>query len=170
MSPLAWGLLVAAALFAAFVVFKSRFPLAGRNPAIRDARERLAAAKAKAREARRDPARRAEALREAALIALDELGRPNLAASYARRAARAAPDDPESLHVAALAMRRARRYAALEKLLWRRLDQEIGQEVSVQELLALYEGPLKRPEQARVLRALWDCHRASRGLNEAGSR
>ncbi len=155
MSPLGIGLLVATALFALFVLFKSRYSLAGKDPARREARARFAEAKARAHAARSDSTLRARALREAALVALEDLGRPNLAASYARRAARAAPEDPESIRVAALAMRRAHRYAALEKLLWRRLDHSVGCESTFAELLALYEGPLKRPEQARVLRALW---------------
>ncbi|NOY89987.1 MAG: hypothetical protein GXP55_02170, partial [Deltaproteobacteria bacterium] len=65
--------------------------------------------------------------------------------------------------IAALAMRRAHRYAALEKLLWRRLDRAIGCESTFAELLSLYEGPLKRPEQARVLRSLWARRSASSG-------
>ncbi|NOY89986.1 MAG: hypothetical protein GXP55_02165, partial [Deltaproteobacteria bacterium] len=88
MSPLGIGLLAATALFALFVLFKSRYSLAGKDPARRAARVRFGEAKARARVARDDPAARAEALREAALVALEELGRPNLAASYARRAAR----------------------------------------------------------------------------------
>lgn len=155
MSPLGIGLLVATGLFGLFVLLKSRYSLVGKQPGLKEARQRFAAAKARARASHADPEAHATALREAALIALEELSRPNLAASYARRAARAAPNDGESIRVAALAMRRAHRYAALERLLWRRLDQELGEESSFRELIALYEGPLKRPAQARVLRALW---------------
>jgi len=159
MNPLAIGILVVTGVFAVFVLLKSRYSLAG-NEGAREARARFSEAKARARAAVNNPSARAQALRDAALVALKDLHRPNLAASYARRAARAAPDDPESIRVAALAMRRAHRYAALEKLLWRRLDREVGCEVTFTELLALYEGPMKRPAQARVLRALW-AHRPS---------
>ncbi|MDH5492794.1 MAG: hypothetical protein OEY14_12645, partial [Myxococcales bacterium] len=118
-----------------------------------EGRKRLAEAKARARAAAQG-AEKAAALRQAAQIALDSLGRPNLAASFARRALRADPSDDESIHIVALAMRSAQRYRALEKLLWRRLDADGDDQRAFEELTSLYEGPMRRPEQARVLRRL----------------
>lgn len=152
-----WGLLVAVVLFVGFLVFKSRLPLVGADPARANARKRIADAKRRARDSGADRARRARAWRDAAGIALDELRRPNLAASYARRAERADPDDAESVGMLARVLRRATRYRALEKLLWRRLaDDKRGDawDRAFDELLSLYEGPLRRPAQARVLRKL----------------
>ncbi len=150
-------LLSVAGVFVVFLVVKSRLELF-RDPALARARRRLAAARTRAKEAKDDPAARAEAYRSAARIALEELGRPALAASLARRAEAADPDDPASVRLLARAMRRADRHRALEKLLWRRLDAQgpraAGSQAVWNELLALYEGPLRRPAQARVLRAL----------------
>ncbi len=148
-------LLVVAGVFVAFLVVKSRIELV-RDPAMARARRRLAAAKARARAKSGDPQAQAAAYREAAVVALEELGRPGLAASLARRADAADPDGPDSLRLLARAMRSAERHRALEKLLWQRLDAG-PTEVSPQiwdELLALYDGPLRRPAQARVLRSL----------------
>lgn len=155
--PAGWALLAAVALFLGWLLLKSRVSLAGQDPRRAEGRKRLAEAKARARAAKGDAALRARALRDAAIIALEDLGRPNKAASYARRALRADPDDGESIRVVALAMRRAQRYRALEKLLWRRLASGVDSQSEARafaELLALYEGPMRRPAQAQVLRRL----------------
>jgi hypothetical protein len=57
----------------------------------------------------------------------------------------------------ALTLRRSARYSALERFLWQRLaDLEASDasafERAFEELVALYEGPLRRPETARALR------------------
>ncbi len=157
--PASWILLVAAGCFLVFLLVKSRIPLVARDPASAHARKRIAEAKHEARAAESDPARRARAWREAATIALEELGRPDLAATFAARAERADPSDPASLATLASAFRGANRFRALEKLLWRRLaaepdPQSESYERAFQELLDLYEGPLRRKEQAKVLRDL----------------
>ncbi len=154
MDPTRIALLSAVALFLLFVIVKLRFPLFA-DPAMVDARKKMIDAKKRARE--QSGAERARAWRQAADIALEDLGRPNLAASYARRAYRADPDDGESLAVVSRAMIRARRYGALEKLLWRRLAKDPTperREHLFAELLRLYDGPMRRPSQAKVIREL----------------
>lgn len=154
-----WALLAAVLFFVAFLVVRSRIAIF-RDPELASARKRLGAAKQRARQAKEDPSARAAAYREAATIALDELGRTGLAASYARRADRAHPEGKHSLQLLARAMSRGQRHRALEKLLWRRLDDtdlesERAQAI-VEELVRLYEGPLRRRATASVLRRLWD--------------
>lgn len=150
-----WALLAAGLSFVLFMVVKTRFPF-WLDDEGREARDRLAQAKERVRSASEGPAR-AAALREAARVALEEVGRPNLAASLARRAERADPDSPDSVSMMAAAMRRASRYRALERQLWRKLasvSSGPAHDRAFDELLALYEGPMRRPEQARVLRRL----------------
>ena len=152
-----WGLLAAVVLFVVFLLVKTRLPLAGRDPALVEARRRLADAKRRAREAGRDPERRARAWRDAASIALDELGRPGLAATFARRAERADPRDQEAVGLLAVAMRQGSRVRALERLLYRRVAEDADGPAgrrALQELIELYDGPLQRPEQAAALRRL----------------
>jgi len=162
MTPTRWAVLAAVGLFVVFLLLKSRVALAGSDPAVAKAREKIQAAKKRAREAR-EPAGKAAAWRDASSVALDELERPGLAASYARRANRADPDDARNLRMLIDTMRRAGRYKSLEKLLWKRLDaaplEDERAERLFGELLALYEGPMRRPEKARVLRALWSRER-----------
>lgn len=145
--------LAAVLLFVTFLLAKSRISF-DRDPNRIEGRRKLVEAKARARDARGDPLRRAQAFREASRIALEELSQPNLAASFARRAMKADPHDLESVQAVAAAMLSARRYRALEKLLWRRLDEEGFEGEVFERLIELYEGPMRRPEQARVLRAL----------------
>ncbi|MEM9073910.1 MAG: hypothetical protein AAGE52_35790 [Myxococcota bacterium] len=148
-------ILIAVGVFGAFLLLKSRIPLF-RDPALVRARKSIAAAKQEARRSRGP--KRASAFRRAATLALEDLGRPALAASFARRADKADPTSPENVRLLARAMRSAERHRALERLLWRRLDEasidsERGNRI-FQELLGLYEGPLRSRAQARVLRAL----------------
>ncbi len=158
----AWALLTAVVLFVIFVVLKSRLSL-GRDPDTAEARKQLIKAKQRVRAAKGDPDARAAALREASQIALDDLQRPGLAASFARRADRADPSSSEGLKLLARAMRQSERYRALERLLWRRLAEvELGTSRSgdlFDQLFELYEGPLRRSAQAKVLRTLIEAHR-----------
>lgn len=151
-----WALFVAGLVSALFLVLKSRWSIWSRGPNP-EGYQKLAVARKRAREAT-DPTARARALRDAAHVALEELGRPNLAATYARRAERADPTSAESVGLLALALRRATRYRALERQLWRKLaeegDPDPARERAFDELLALYDGPMNRPEQARALRRL----------------
>jgi hypothetical protein len=99
---------------------------------------------------------RARALVRAARIALDQLHRPRLAARHAEWAHRLAPGLPEVVEVASIALVKARRVRALERLLWLSAEAELeGAERHARDaLIALYEGPMKRPERARAIR-LW---------------
>ena len=92
-----------------------------------------------------------------AVVALEELRSPALAATFALRAEAADPADVESIGVLAQAFRQANRYHALERLLWRHLAQDSDHKANVRafdELISLYEGPMKRPLQAQALKRL----------------
>jgi hypothetical protein len=148
-------LLGAGVLFALFLLLKMLRPATRRSPTQRQAAERLAALKQQATDPARSPAERAATLRSAAGIALDELGRPGLAASYARRADRLDPDQADTVGLLALALRRQARFAALERLLWRKLGEASAPSVMQrvrEELVGLYDGPLRRPEVAAAFR------------------
>lgn len=147
-------LLVAGLLFALFVLSKI-VPLRSRDGAARAARKRLAEIKARAADHTKSASERAAALREAATLALEELRRPGLAASLARRAERVEPGSAAGLGLLATALRRQSRYRALERLLWQRLTDgapEALERRALDELIRLYEGPLDRPEIAAALR------------------
>lgn len=149
------ALLAAGVLFALFLLAKLLRPRAGRTPAQREAAERLNALKQQAREPERSVHERAALLRTAAGIALDELGRAGLAASLARRADRLDPAHAEGVGLLALALRKQARFAALERMLWRKLADAAAPAVvqrAREELERLYDGPLKRPEIAAALR------------------
>lgn len=151
-------LLLGGAGFAAFLLLKVLTAFGGRDGASYEARRRVLAAKKRGSDRSLPGAQRAAALREAANAALEELGRPALAAALARRAERLDPTHAaDATGLLALALRRGARYSALERLLWRQLaDHGGGPEPSYakafDELVALYEGPLQRPETARALR------------------
>ena len=75
------------------------------------------------------------------------------------RAERLDPNDVEAVGMLAVSLRRAARYRALERFLWRRLaggpePDRAGYERAFSELLKLYEGPLRRPETAEGLRRM----------------
>jgi hypothetical protein len=149
------ALLAAGVLFALFLLAKLLRPRARSSPAHREALERLNALKQRAREPERSVEDRAALLRSAAGIALDELDRAGLAASLARRADRLDPTQPDGVGLLALALRKQARFAALERMLWRKLADAQAPAVvqrAREELERLYEGPLKRPEVAAALR------------------
>ncbi len=155
------GLAIAGALFVLFVVAKLMGALGpfGGGGGSHEARARLAEARRRARDRASPPAARAAALREAAAIAIEDLGRPSLAASYAYRAERIEPGDAGAVAFLAAALRGASRYRALERFLWQRLaaagaDATAGRAIALGELIALYEGPLRRPEIAAGLRMI----------------
>ena len=154
--PAGWLLAGAALVFITFLLFRARVPLGVPGAVARDAAKRIAAAKVRARDATRSAADRASDWCEAGTAALDELRRPSRAASYALRASRVDPEHTEAVKLLARALVRARRLPALERVLWRRLDGARGPawEAALDELLALYDGPMRRPERARVLRKL----------------
>lgn len=149
-------LLGAGLLFVLFLIVKLVAPDRRRGSQAHSARLQIAEAKRRASDHALPTAQRAAALREAALIALEQLRRPSLAASYARRAERLEPHDPAAIALLSMALRSATRFRALERLLWRRLadasSPDAAAERALQELLSLYDGPLRRPEIARALR------------------
>lgn len=155
-NPAGWGLLAAVILFAAFLLLKSRFSFLPRDPSVGAARKRIRAAKKRARAAANDPDARVQAFLDAAAIAREDLGRPRLAASYALRASRADPDHVEAITLMAEAFREAKRFRAAEKFLWRRLDGPTGPgyDAAFEQLVALYEGPMRRRERAQALKAM----------------
>jgi hypothetical protein len=152
------ALVAAGVAFVLFLLFKLLRPTGGRGAAARAARERLVDARKRGADRSAGATARAAALREAALIALEELRSPNLASSYARRADRLDPTNAESVGLLATTLRRASRFVALERLLWRKLaDGDRNAESyrrAFDELISLYEGPLERPEVGRALRGL----------------
>jgi hypothetical protein len=152
-------LLFGGAVFLAYLVLKLLVGLSERDGDYRHARQRTLAAKRRGSDRSMSNAERAAAFREAASAALEGLGRAGLAAAFARRAERLEPGNPDAVSFLAVALRRTARYSALERFLWRRLaDQETTTgpafERPFEELVALYEGPLRRPETARVLRRI----------------
>jgi hypothetical protein len=143
--------------FVSYLFVKALTALGQRDDGFMAARKRMLEAKARAGDRALPAAERAGAWREAANIALDDLQRPGLAASLARRAERADPEHPGAVGLLALSLRRGARYSALERLLWRQLADEQDAAApryvrALDELIALYDGPLGRPDTARVLR------------------
>lgn len=151
--PEAVALAIAAALLVVWVVTKAVFvrralPLsAAAKAALQDAKKRARAAT--------DGEPRMRAWLDAAALALEH-GRPSLSASYALRAERADRTAVEPLVAIERALLAARRHRALERLLWRRLGELSGpaQARALTALAALYDGPLRKRERARALRAL----------------
>lgn len=148
------ALLAAALLFVLFVVAQALLPaLIGRGK-LGEANVRLSSTIARAT-GNADLAERAAGLREASTLALTELRRPRLAVRYALWALEAAPGDPANVPVLAAAMMRAKRLRALERHLWELMDEHPAVLAAAYDaLLELYDGPMKTPERARVLRAL----------------
>jgi hypothetical protein len=148
--------LAAVVLFVAFVLFKSRVSLLPRDPTLTEARRKIRAAKKRARKAGDDTEGRVRAWLDAARIARDELDRPRLAASFALRAARVDPDHVTAITMMADTFKEAQRYRAAEKFLWRRLDGPYGPgyDAAFDELVELYEGPMRKRERAQALKAM----------------
>lgn len=160
LSPLArWALIFVGISFVVFMVLKVWAPLRLTSRKARPARLRIQQAKLRATQTD-DPVAKAEAWREAARLALEELGDASLASGFARRAERADPHNIEALTLLARSLRRASRLGALERFLWRRLAEGMQQgqgpayERAFEELVALYEGPMRRKERAEALRQL----------------
>lgn len=153
---LSYSLFLAAIGFAAYLGWRLHLALLRpRDDA--EARRRYRDLRAASR-AERNPKIKASLYLEAARSALLELERPNLAASLARRAERLDPSSDEALPLLIEAMIEADRLRALERLLLRKLDRLGADEPSYAAafgaLLKLYEGPLRLPEKAKLLRRL----------------
>lgn len=150
-------LLAAACLFVLFVLSQAVLPALMRRGPRREVRARLAEAVAGATNGSRSAADRAASFREAAYIALRDMKKPRLALRYARSAHDTNPMDAANIELLAQTMMRARKHRALERHLWRSLDSHPASasfDAAFQALLSLYEGPMKAPERARVLRAM----------------
>lgn len=140
-------LLVSAIAFAAFMVFRMRpaFGDDGRASAaaLRDAKQRIEAAK--------DDAGKARALCDAG-DACAALGRTNSAVGFYLRAFKAAPHDKDLVERAAAAL--ARRPRAVEKLMWRHLSAAPwtgeGRAAALAALKALAAVYGRRPNQPRA--------------------
>jgi hypothetical protein len=146
--------LVAIGLFVVFMLGSLLLRLPPRDPKKREAHGRWREAMARAKAAP-TPEEKAAALREASVIALEGLARPGLAASLARRAERVRPS-VEGARSLVRALEAGRRYAALERLIWRELETAEGERYDAlfESLLGFYEGIANAPERARVLRKL----------------
>ncbi len=150
--PAYWAMF-ASLVFLAFVVFQVRV---SREPSRAEAKRAYLDAQRRAREVAADPKARAEAIRRAAKVALEGLERPGLAARLARRADKLDPDSAASVRTLVVTMSAAGRYHALERLLWKHLDEATpgseAEERNFSALIELYDGPLRRPHQASALR------------------
>jgi hypothetical protein len=151
-------LVLAGMAFVAFVLFKPRLARRARTPAAAAARRAIVVAQERARDVSAGTGPRAAALREAASLALNELQQPGLAASFARRAEKLEPQNTATFGLLASSLRSASRFRALERLLWRRLGSadpaDEDYQRALEELIALYQGPLKRMEIAAALQRL----------------
>ncbi len=149
---------VALGIFVLWIVLKVRLTLPPRDPSRREPYERWRAVTKRARLARHEPKVRAAALREAAMIALEGLDRPEVAAAQARRADALDPDEPTSIATLVRAMTAAERYAALERQLWLELAKagsgSARETALLDALIGLYRDGLHRPERADVLERL----------------
>ncbi len=148
---------VLAGLLVLLVILQAVLPLVRPAPGGRAARARLSAAVSRASDKTAPPEARALAFVEAGREALGGLRRTGLAARYAHHAHELAPALPEVVAFTIEAMRAAKRHVGLERALWVSLDRAgdaASFEAARAELRALYDGPLKRPERARVLAGL----------------
>jgi hypothetical protein len=153
-TPVALG--VVAALLVAYVVFAGIAPMLRRRRASAPARARMSRAISEGSDAARSETERARSFRTAAKTALEELHRPRLAARYAEWAHRLDPSDDEVIALAVLALTAARRYHALERLLWTSLAaaDDAHRSPALDALETLYEKHLARADRAKALRAL----------------
>ena len=148
-------LLVSAAVFAAFLLWKMR-PSFGRTDGhTGPARAALRAAKASVLAAKTDE-ERALALCDAGDASAAMLGGATSAVGYYLRAMRINPRSESIVERACKGL--ARRPRALESLLWRRLGAEVWTGVgeasarrALRELGLLYAGPLRNPARARAM-------------------
>jgi hypothetical protein len=146
-------LIVAAAVFFAFILWKMRpavfaFPSGKNRRNLREAQARIEAAK--------DDASRAVALCDAADASAAQPGGVTSAIGYYLRAMRTDPHSAAVVDRAAAGL--ARRPRALESLLWRRLGAEpwsgegrAAARAALKHLAALYDGPLRNAPRARAL-------------------
>lgn len=147
---------VVAILLVAYVAFTAVIPHLRKRRATAPARQRMSRSIAEGGDDKRSKEERSRAFLTAGKTALDELGRPRLAARYAEWAHRLTPGDDAVVALLVASMRASKRYHALERLLWVSLDASATPETSPARtaLEALYEKELGRPERARAIRKL----------------
>ncbi|UJR82223.1 hypothetical protein [Sandaracinus amylolyticus] len=151
------ALLAAALLFVLFIVAQALLPAILRRRGDRAANTKVDEAILRGNDTARAVSERADAFREAATIALDELRRPRLALRLLASGESIAPGEPATIALVERAMMRAKDLEGLERYLWQTMDAHPGSPAhtrALDALLALYEGPMKTPERARVLRAM----------------
>jgi hypothetical protein len=149
-------LAVLAGLTVVLVIVQAVLPLIRRTPDAPAARARLSAAVARGSDKSAPAPDRARAFVEAGREAL-ALKRPGLAARYARYAHDLAPAEPPVVAFVIEAMTAAKRHVGLERALWVSLDRavdDVSFEAARAALCRVYDGPLRRPERARVLAGL----------------
>jgi hypothetical protein len=144
-------LIFAALVFVLFVVAQIARPRGQDGEGRAAAKKRHGEAVSAGTDERRSAAERAASLARAGRIALDELHRPRLAARHAEWAHRLAPSSPEVIAIAADAMTAARRFHALERLLWASAAADAEGRAALDALIALYRGPMKLPTRAQAL-------------------
>lgn len=128
---------------------RSRFD----SDAVKAVRQRIREAKQKAISSQ-DPEQKAIWFTEAAKQALTGLNHPALALRYTRAAVRAMPSYLEAFDVQIRSLKSLGRHRTLERILWRRLAQGRIEDIALDELIALYEGPLGHHHRAIALRRM----------------
>jgi hypothetical protein len=150
------GLVVVASLLVLVIVLSAVLPRFAGGSVKRASRRRMSEAVTDGSDPKRSPAERAASLVKAGRTALVELHNARLAARYAEWAHKLAPVDVDVIALVIDALSAARRFHALERLLWLSLDGVADPKTSpaLPALTALYEGGLRRPERARALTKL----------------
>lgn len=151
---------VLAVLAVALVLLGAVVPLLPGRKKHRAVHAKVSAEVSKGTDASLPKVERARAFVRAGEEALRGLKKPSLAARYAKYAHDLAPADEAVTAFMIEAMRAAKRWVHLERGLWQSLDAARESRADAvftqanQALIALYEGELKRPERARVLRLI----------------
>lgn len=152
---------VLAVLVVALVLLGAVTPLLPSRKKKRAVHARVSAEVSKGTDASLTSLERARAFVRAGQEALSGLHKPSLAARYAKYAHDLAPADEAVTTFMIEAMRASKRWVHLERGLWQTLDatrEQTSTRHAFQHahaaLIELYEGPLKRPERARVLRLI----------------
>ena len=152
---------VLAVLTVALVLLGAVMPLLPSRKKQRAVHARVSAEVSKGTDASLSKLERARAFVRAGQEALGAMKKPSLAARYAKYAHDFAPADEAVTTFMIDAMRASKRWVHLERGLWQTLDATREDSSNAQAfahahaaLIELYEGPLKRPERARVLRLI----------------
>ena len=151
---------VLAVLAVALVLLGAVMPLLPSRKKNRAVRAKVSAEVSRGTDTTLPKVDRARAFVLAGKEALSGLTKPSLAARYAKYAHDLAPADDAVTAFMIEAMHASKRWVHLERGLWQTLDaaRDAADGPSFahahKALIELYEGPLKRPERARVLRLI----------------